>query len=606
MKNSKTGRAGKAAAKKTAYKVEWDFRDLYKGPTDPKLERDIVDIEKLYDAFAKKYSKDESYLSDETKLHSAIKDWETLTKKVGVCGPVWYLQNLQSIDSQNKHVNAGINKLSPRLIEAGNKTLFFSLKLASIPAETQKKFLASSKLSDFRYFLKLIFDNAKYDLPENVEQVMNLKSTPAHSMWVDGFSKLCSNQVVTFKKETMPLAKAMTLIHQLPTRDRRALHDECMKVLKGISPFAEAEINAIYTNKKINDKLRGYDKPYSESILGYQNDVANIELLVKTVTENFSISHKFFKLKAKALGEKTLRYADRAVGIGKNARKVSFDEAVSVIRTSFGKAGQHYVDIFDTMLKNGRIDVYPKKGKQGGAYCWGGEGVPTIVMLNYNNSSDDVMTLAHEMGHAIHSELSKGQPPLYEHYTISVAEVASTFFENLAFEEMFETLSDREKIVALYDRIADYVQTIQRQVSCFNFELDLHNAIREKGSLTAEEIGELHNKNMSKYLGPAVKMSDSDKYFFEAWGHIRRFFYVYSYAYGALISRSLFQKCKEDKEYFKKVDQFMKAGQSMSPEDIFKSIGVDVTNPAFYKAGLDSIQNDIEKLEKLMKKNKMI
>ncbi|HEY1037340.1 MAG TPA: M3 family metallopeptidase [Candidatus Paceibacterota bacterium] len=606
MKNSKpkaglgtTGKVGKT-------KLAWDFSDLYSGPTDPKLAKDVADIETAFETFARKYAKDDSYLTDEKKLAEGMRDLEIMTKKVGATRPIFYLHNLKAIDSQNKAVSAGINKFEPILIEAGNKVIFFSLKLAKVAPDLQKKFLASPLLANYSYFLKMIFDGAKYNLAEDVEQVVNLKSTPARSMWVDGFQKLCANQTVTFKKEVMPLSKAMSKVHQLPAKDRHALHVECMKVIKAISHFYEAEINAVYTNKKIDDKLRGYEKPYSETILGYQNDIKNIEMLVKTVTEGFAISHKFYRLKAKALKLKNLTYADRAVGIGANAKKVPFEESLQTLRSSFGKAGSHYVDTLEMMLANGRIDVYPKKGKQGGAYCWGGEGVPTVVMLNYADSMDDTMTFAHEMGHAIHTELSKAQPPLYEHYTISVAEVASTFFENLAFEEMFEKLSDKEKIVALYDRIADYIQTIFRQIACFNFELDVHNGIREKGSLSAEEIGALHNKNMSMYMGPVTKFTELDGYFAGSWPHIRNFFYVYSYAYGALISRSLYKKCKEDASYFSKVDQFMKSGQSMSPEDIFKSIGVDVMDPSFYKAGLDSIKEDIDKLEKLMKKAKMI
>lgn len=588
----------------TWYKTEWDLSSLYKGPTDPKLEKDVEEMAKLCKAFADKYEKDDSYVNNEDALVKALTDWETLIGKIDNDKPMWYLYNRQSIENSNKDVISKINFLKPRVITAHNSVLFFNLKLAKISADNQKKFLNSEKLKPFKYYLELIFKNAKYNLQEEVEKVLNLKSQTSYDMWVDSFQKLCSEQTVVFKGNKIPFAEAMNKIHQLPTKDRRILHAACMEVLKSISYMAESEINAVYTDKKINDELRGYVKPYSATVLGYQNDEKSVETLVKVVTDNFKIAHRFYKLKSKLLGLKNLEYSDRAIGIGKNERSVYFDEAVQIIQTSFAKANPYYKEVFDMMLKNGQIDVYPKKGKSGGAYCWGKKGLPTIVMLNYIPAVDAVMTLAHEMGHAIHTELAQEPKPLYEHYTISVAEVASTFFENLAFEHMFESLSDKEKIVALSNRLDDFCQTIFRQIACFNFELDLHTEIRKKGSLTVSEIGALHNKNMSAYLGPICKLKETDGYFFEAWSHIRRFFYVYSYAYGALISRALYKKYKENSAYIEKINSFMKAGQTMSPEDIFKSVGIDTSNESFFKMGLESLNDDIDTLEALLKKKR--
>lgn len=605
MKSSSKPAAKKAnKGGKKWYKTEWDFSPLYSGPTDPKLEKDVEETAKLCKQFADKYSKDDFYLKDENALAKALTDYEALTGKIDSNRPFFYLYNSQSISNSDKDVNAKINLLRPKVTAAYNQILFFQLKLAKIELALQKKFLASAKLAHFKYFLKQIFDQAKYNLGEEAEKVMSLKSQPAHDMWVESFQKLCAEQTVAYDGKKLPLSEAMNKIHQLPTKERRVLHAACMEVLKSISYLAESEINAVYTNKKINDELRSLEKPYTATIVGYQNDVKSIETMIKTATENFKIAHRYYKLKAKLLGLKNLEYSDRAVGIGKNERQVSFDEAIEIIQTSFAKADPYYKEVFDMMLTKGQIDVYPKKGKSGGAYCWGKKGLPTVVMLNYIPAVDAVMTIAHEMGHAIHTELAQEPTPLYEHYTISVAEVASTFFENIAFEYIFEKLSDKEKIVALTNRIDDFCQTIFRQIACFNFELELHTEIRKKGSLTALEIGAIHNKHMASYLGPICKMKETDGYFFEAWSHIRNFFYVYSYAYGALVSRALYKNYKKDSRYIEKINAFMKAGQTMSPEDIFKSVGIDTLKPDFFKQGLESLNDDMDKLEVLLKKSK--
>ncbi len=587
---------------------QWDFTDLYKDLNDPKLEQDIAEVETLCADFEKKYKNDQEYLKDESNdtLVVAMNDWEKLHDTIGMIKPLWYLFNMQSIMSGNAKLDQKIGQLEPRATNAVNRIVFFPLELGKLPEKRQAKILKDPRFAFFVYYLKRTFEVAKYNLTEEAEKVNNLLTRPARTLWIDGFEKLTNKETVKFKGKNIPLSQAQTMIHQLPLADRRKLHDLCMEKLKSISYFAEQEINAVYTTKKINDELRGYEKPYSETIIGYENSIETIENLVKTVSDNFAISNRFYTLKKKLLKLPYLEYADRAVGIAKKQVQIPFEKSVEILRSAFGKAGERYLHILDKMLKDKRIDVYSRIGKRGGAYCWGGQTVPTVVLLNYVPSVDAVMTFAHEMGHAIHTELSKKQRKFYQSYTISVAEIASTFFENLAFQELFEKMSDTEKIYALYDRLADSMQTIFRQIACFNFELKLHEDLRKNGALTAAEICKAHNTEMSRYLGKAVKMHELDGYLFCSWSHIRNFFYVYSYAYGELISRALYKKCKEDDSFFAKVDMFLEAGNSMSPDNIFKSIGFDVSKSSFFEKGLQSIEEDLTTLEKLMKKNKMI
>jgi oligoendopeptidase F len=346
--------------------------------------------------------------------------------------------------------------------------------------------------------------------------------------------------------------------------------------------------------------LRGFKHSYSATILGYQNDEESIINFVNTVTKHFDISHRFYRLKAKLLKLKKLEYADRAANVGKVSIKPTFPESLGLLRNAFEKADPKFREILDDYIQNGQIDVYPKKGKRGGAYCSGDINMPTFVLLNHIDSLDAYKTFAHEMGHAIHTELSKSQPVLYQNYTISVAEVASTFFENIAFEEIFPRLSKKEQTIALHDRLNDAISTIFRQVAVFNFELEMHTLIREKGAISKEEFALLHNKHMKSYLGPLFNLKELDGYFFVSWPHLRYFFYVYSYAYGELISSALYKKYKEDKNYIHQIEKFLSAGGSKSPEEIFKAIGIDTSKPGFFEQGLKNVEDDIRKLEKLL------
>jgi oligoendopeptidase F len=165
-----------------------------------------------------------------------------------------------------------------------------------------------------------------------------------------------------------------------------------------------------------------------------------------------------------------------------------------------------------------------------------------------------------------------------------------------------KSLSDKEKIIVLHDKINGDVATIFRQISCFNFELELHNAIRTKGSVSKEEICTIHNKNMQAYLGPAFRMIPDDGYMFASWSHIRRFFYVYSYAYGSLVSKALLRKYRQDPSFWCKIEIFLSAGGKDTPENILKEIGIDVTKPEFFMEGLKTIEDDIALLEGLTRK----
>lgn len=584
---------------KESIKTKWDLTLLYKSIDDPQIKKDVELIEKAYLNFEKKYS-NKKFLKDFKVLKVALSDYEKLD---GFKNPLVYLTLVSDTDNKNKKVSALQNLLSDKLTSATNKILFFRIALGQIDKKTQIKILKDKGLEKYTYFLKQIFDNSKYQLSEPEEKILNLTLLTSRDLWVRSQSKLQSDQYIVFKGKKMSLGEVGGKFRELNKKDRDTLANLVNKKFKEISYFSEAELNAIILNKKMRDEIRGFKKPYSQTILGYQNNEKSIENLVEVVTKNFKISNDFFKIKAKMLDQSNLTYWDRSAEIKTNKKtKISFEESLKILNTAFSKLGKTYTDILNTYIANGQIDVFPSLTKKSGAYCWSNANMPTFVFLNHTNDLNSVMTFAHEMGHAIHGELSKTQPLIYQGHTISVAEVASTLFENFAFEEVYEKLSDDEKVVALHDRINDDVSTIFMQIACFNFENELHLQIREKGGLSAEDIAKLMNKHISAYLGPIFDLKDDDGYFFVTWSHIRRFFYVYSYAYGQLISKALYNRYKKDRKFLEKIEKFLSAGESMSPDDIFKSIGINTTNSDLFVDGLNQIKADIKQLEKLVSK----
>jgi oligoendopeptidase F len=597
-------------AKKTnklAFKTEWDFSSMYNGDKDPRIESEIKEMEEARLAFAKKYS-NKKFLASTKTILSALKDWEKMLTESGFAKPIWYLSKLNDIDSSNQERKSRTNLLTQRVTKAENEIIFFELSLSKLDPKMQKEILNDKSFAPYKYYLKKTFEAGKHLLSESEEKILSLKYQVTYKMWVDAQKKLLNAQTVKFQKRDIPISEALMLRHQLGFKERHELQNKIIPVLKAVSHMAEAELNAVYTDKKIEDELRGYKTPYQATVEGYENDLDTVENLIKVINDNMKVSHRFFKARAKLLGLEKLGSADLYAPVAKSTqKKISLEEIVSKTIESFNKIKPEFGNYVKSFAENGQIDFLPKKGKKGGAYCSPGHNVPTCVLMNITGSIDDICTLAHEMGHSIHSELAKGQPYLYEDYTISVAEVASTFFEQLVIDDLIDNAkNDEERLRLLDEKMKGDIGTIFRQISYFNYELALHNKVRKDGGASKEEMAEMFLKETKNFVGPVLSPNVDDGYTFIYIPHLRYFFYVYTYALGQIVSRALCAKYKEDNSFIEKVEEFLKSGQSMSPRDIFLKTGIDIADPKFIQAGIDAVAEDVKKYEGIVNKIKRV
>jgi oligoendopeptidase F len=214
-----------------------------------------------------------------------------------------------------------------------------------------------------------------------------------------------------------------------------------------------------------------------------------------------------------------------------------------------------------------------------------------------------VLTLAHELGHAINNELIKErQHSLYFGTPISTAEVASTFMEDFVLQEIMKSADDDMRLSIMMMRMNDEVSTIFRQVACYQFERELHAQFRQKGYLSKNDIGLLFRQHMRSYMGKSVEQSPGAENWWVYWGHIRSFFYVYSYASGLLISKSLQNSVKQDPSFMGKVKEFLAAGLSDSPRNIFRGLGIDITKRQFWSKGLAEVETLLNETTRLARK----
>lgn len=602
-KNSKWKYQTTNELEKIDIKTEWDLDKLfYKDASDEAIEAQVKKTESLCRTFAKKYTKAD-FTQNPSVLAKALKDYQKLQDDPS-SKPLLYFWYRSTLNTHDHEAEKKLNLLSERLTKAGNLILFFSLKIGQIPKKEQKAFLAAPELAEYRYLLQSIFENAKHQLSEAEEKIMNLKSLPASSLWADGTEKILQRETVTFKKKSIPLNEALEKVAEVPVKDRTPLWHATRAVLKKNGLVAENELNALIINKKINDELRGFKTPYESKVLANENNVKSVEALVAAISDRgFALSSKFYELKAKLAGGK-LDYANRFDPLpGANEPKISFAEAVEVCRDVFYSVKEEYGVFFDNMIKDGHVDVFPKAGRSGGAFMSNDTGTPIMVFLNHTSTFKALETLAHEMGHALHSHLSRGkQPSFYQHYSTTTAETASTLFENLVFDAVYKQADESTKATLLHDRLVRDISTIQRQIAFFNYEKRIHETVRTEGAITHEQLATYFAEELRAYLGKGMNIEEDDGYSFVMVGHFRSMFYVYTYAYGLLMSNLMSRHYKADNNYVEKIDKFLKSGGNNTVENIFSSIGIKASKIETFNDSLDTFAQSVNEFEKLIKK----
>lgn len=588
----------------TDSKTSWDLvRFFYKDENDPQIEKDVAMTEAGYSGFARKYNKKEFTATAKT-LASALREYHELAHLPGEKA-IRYFHYRRELNAEDHVAEQRTTLLSDRLTKAGNLLVFFHLALGKIPKKLQAAYLREPSLTPYRYYLERVFLTAKHTLTEAEEKIINLKSLPARSLWVSGTDKIINRKSVSYRGKRIPLNEAIERVSTIAPKERPVLWSVITRELEHWAEVAENELNAIVLDKKINDELRGYKKPYEAKVQSYENNLASVEALVASVTaEGFSLSHRYHRVKASFHGAKALPYANRYDPVAKEIT-IPFADAVEICREVFYKTKHEYGQIFDAMLTEGRIDVYPRANRSGGAFMASGIDQPPLVFLNQVDTFKSLETLAHEMGHAIHSTRSKaGQPSWYEDYSTTTAETASTFFENLVFSHVYEQADDKLRFALLHDRLGRDISTIERQIAFFNFELELHTRIREEGGLTKDAMAILMQKHLQSYLGPAVSVTKEDGYSFVYVGHFRSMFYVYTYAYGLLMSTLMHQRYTEDPRYIEKIDTFLQSGGKDTVENIFASIGIAAHKPETFVTALNARRVELSEFERLAKQLK--
>jgi oligoendopeptidase F len=599
-------------------KIEWDLSPLFNSENDSSIKEYQKGIKEKVEAFINKWKEREDYLENPNLLREALDDFCSL-EFVGPSGgdgggtkDAFYFWLRTQKDQNNPELKAKYNQSIDFINNLLNQMRFFLIRIGKIKESKQKEMIESKELAKYKHFLERTFIEAKYRLSIEEENILSLKETPAHEMWekmTAGF--LSKEERLVLDEEGTMVSKNFSEILSLLSNSSKEIRDSAAiafnEILRKYSDVAEAEINAILANKKINDELRKAERPDLMRHISDDIDSDIVDSMIESVSSRFDVSKRYYEFKAKLFGVKKLEYHERNVVYGSVNKKYSYEEAFNLVKETFSELDKEFLEIFLKLNENGQADVFPKKGKRSGAFCTDSLlSQPTYVMLNYTDELNDVLTIAHEFGHAINSELMKKNcNALSCGMVTSTAEVASTFMEDFVLRRLMNEADDELKLALMMEKLNAQISSISRQTACYKFEQELHSEFRKKGYLSKEEIGKIFLKNMKNYMGDAVEQSSGSENWWVYWNHIRRFFYVYSYSSGLLISQALQRMVEKDKSSIIKVKEFLSTGTSESPKNIFIKMGVDITKKEFWDEGIKEVEkllNDTEKLAKSLGK----
>lgn len=590
--------------------IAWDLSSLFRGDDDPAIERSLEQVRERSAAFINTWKDRTDYLADPAVMRQALDEYESWHRSYGTDGDAGYYFWLRTQQDQNDpRLKARYNKIEESSKKIQNDSQFFHLRIAKIAPEQQGRFLASDSLRDYRHFLERIFAQSRFLLSEPEEKVLNLKTSTSHTNWVKmTFGFLSKEERTVLLEDGRRSARTMQDILTLMNSRKKTVRDTAAGAFNDILSknveVAEAELNSVLANKKVDDELRNMPRPDLGRHISDDIESEVVDALVATVSGRFTIAARYYRLKARLLKARRLRYHERNVEYGRIDQTYPFTEASGLVLHVMRGLDEEFAGIYAAFLERGQIDVFPRKGKAGGAFCVHHLlSQPTYLLLNHTNKLHDVLTIAHELGHGINNELmKKRQNALNFGSPMSTAEVASTFLEDFVLRGVMQGADDEQRLAVMMMKLNDDISTIFRQVACYRFEQELHQEFRRMGYLSNKEIGELFRTHMAAYMGDAVEQSRGAENWWVYWSHIRSFFYVYSYASGLLISKSLQHSVRLDPGFIEKVKGFLSAGLSDSPRNIFSGLGVDIEDRRFWDRGLDEVEDLLEETESLAKR----
>ncbi len=582
---------------------KWDLSELVGDPNLPAFKRRLGTIESK----VKKFEKTRTILKNnitEKKFFSMLHALEEISEKFSVISGYASLE--YSANTQSDEATSLLTKMRKFGAEIDNRTLFFDQWWKKQVDERNSKRLIENagELEEFLKFKRLV---AKYSLSEPEEKIINTLDVTGHSALVKLYDKITNAFEFTVKIEGKTKTYTREELALLVRSPKAKLREIAYKSLLEKYDKNKGVVGEIYQNIVLNWKdeciqLRGYSSPISVRNIGNDVDNKTVQSLLATCKKNSDVFRKFFLLKARLLHVKKLRRYDIYAPIQKKEeKKYTYDKAVKLVLETLGNFSPKLGQFASKVFTENHVDSPTRPGKRSGAFCSTiSPKITPYVLLNFKGRTNDVFTLAHELGHAIHSMAASDKSIFVQEAPLPLAETASTFSEMLLFDKILNQVSDKQRQSILVEHIDDLYSTVGRQAYFTIFEIAAHQKIGE--GATVQDISFEYMETLKEQFGSSLVLTPD---FGVEWTCIPHFyhspFYCYSYSFGNLLALSLFQRYrKEGKSFVPTYIKVLAAGGTKKPEKLLKEHGIDISSERFWQEGFDYIKLQTQRLEKLV------
>jgi len=585
--------------------AEWDLAPLVDGDLENGPEKLLNEAAAATDAFAEKYVGKVATL-DGPGLVAAMRELAVIEELVGKAGSyagLWF-----STDTADPLRGALMQKIDERATEIGTKLLFFELEWAELEDHVADAVLsaAGEDLHFAAHHLRSVRRYRPHLLSEPEEKILAEKSLSSQGAWQRLFGELASAIRIDLdgKPESLEIGLSM-----LQSPDRAVRQKAHAAVTAGLEPGLRTRafiFNTLLYEKSVDDRLRKYPHWLASRNLSNEASDESVLALINAVRGRYDIPQRWYSLKAKLLGLEKIADYDRAAPVLEDDAAVPYAEARDLVLDCFSAFSPVAGDGARRFFEENWIDAPVRENKRGGAFC--AYTVPSVhpyVLLNYTARRRDVLTMAHELGHGLHSLLAREQGVFQMSTGLTLAETASTFGESLVFERLFaEAATDQERLSLVAGKIDDSIATVFRQMAMNRFEHLLHKRRRSEGELSVEHFSEAWFETQSELFGDSVEITDGYRTW---WSYIPHFIntpgYVYAYAYGQLLALSAYAQFKQvGPEFIPRYLELLSSGGSKSPEELGAIIGIDLADPGFWDAGLALVDEQLSTAEALAAK----
>jgi len=585
---------------------EWRLDDLYLSRTDPHIDADMAEAARLNGELSALKGRFVGARGDAAALGGLIDRgihlYQSATDKLWAVGA--YASLAVSTARDDPAAAKFESDIRARASQIAAESLFFTLELNELEdAEIAAALAAHPAAAKWRPWLRRVRLSRPHELSADLERML-VDRGPAVANWVRLYDETLGRMSIGAGRERLTLPEALNRLSDSEPGRRKSAAQGLAKALEAATPTLGLCLNTVAFEKQIEDRWRKFATPAQSRHVANEVDAAAVDALEAAVVDSYPrLSHRYYRLKAQVMGRKVLDHWDRNAPLTTaQPRRYGWDEAKGMVLEAFAGLAPKFEATAETFFLNPWIDARPRPGKQSGAYAHPvTPAYHPFVFLNYMGERRDVLTLAHELGHAVHQTLASPQGSLLADTPLTLAETASIFGEGLVFERLLGEASKAERRDLLAGKIEDGINTVVRQIAFHRFETRFH-ATRAEGEVSADHIGQIWLEVMGESLGPAIRLNPGYESY---WAYISHFvhapFYVYAYAFGNLLVEALMEARRQDPKGFVPLyEDLLAAGGARTYVEALAPFGHDPREKAFWAAGCARLERLVDEFEALV------